>query len=51
MNYNLHDANVKCAYRIAKCAKEAGVKRFIQVSTVGTDTKKFINMVKIKGRR
>jgi len=36
-NYNFHDSNVKCSYRVAKCAKEAGVKRFIQLSAVGAD--------------
>lgn len=36
-NYNFHDANVKCAYRIAKTAKEAGVERFIHVSALGAD--------------
>jgi NADH dehydrogenase (ubiquinone) 1 alpha subcomplex subunit 9 len=36
-NYNFHDANVKCTYRIAKAAKEAGVERFIHVSALGAD--------------
>lgn len=36
MNYNYHDANVKCVYRIAKAVAEAGVcKRFIHVSALG----------------
>lgn len=33
-NYSYHDAHVKTAYRIAKLAKQAGVQRFVQLSTV-----------------
>jgi len=36
-NYNFHDAHVRCSYRIAKAAKAANVKRFIQMSTVCAD--------------
>lgn len=35
LHYNLHDANVKTAHRIAKIAKENGVTRFIHVSAMG----------------
>lgn len=38
-NYSLHDANAKTAHRIAKAAKEAGVDRFIHVSSAGADVK------------
>jgi NADH dehydrogenase (ubiquinone) 1 alpha subcomplex subunit 9 len=33
-NYTLHDAHVKTSYRIAKVAKEMGIQRFVQMSTV-----------------
>jgi len=36
-NFSFHDIHVKATYRIAKIAQEAGVKRFIQMSTVGAD--------------
>ena len=35
LHYSYHDTNVKCAYRIAKFAKECGVERFIHISCVG----------------
>jgi len=35
IHYNFHDSHVKTAYRIAKAAKEAGVKRFVHVSALG----------------
>jgi len=38
-NYSYHDVHVKAAYRIAKISKEAGVNKFIQISTVNADTK------------
>lgn len=38
-NYSFHDSNVKTAYRLAKLAKEAGVQRFVQFSTVNAHLK------------
>jgi len=35
IHYKMHDTNVKCAHRIAKLAKEAGVERFVHVSALG----------------
>jgi len=36
-NYSFHDAHVKTTHRIAKFAAEAGVERFIQMSTLAAD--------------
>jgi uncharacterized protein YbjT (DUF2867 family) len=37
VNWSYHDVQVKCAYRLAKISKEAGVPRFIHVSALGAD--------------
>jgi NADH dehydrogenase len=37
VNWSYHDVHVKCAYRLAKISKEAGVPRFIHVSALGAD--------------
>jgi len=34
LHWNYHDTHVKCAYRLAQLAKEAGVTRFIHVSAL-----------------
>lgn len=34
-NYSYRDTHVKCAFQVAKAAKEAGVDRFIHVSALG----------------
>jgi NADH dehydrogenase (ubiquinone) 1 alpha subcomplex subunit 9 len=49
-NYSLHDGNVKCSYRIAQIAKEQGVERFIQVSTLGADINSESNFLKSKAQ-
>lgn len=36
-NYNFDDVHVKVSHRLAKISKEAGVERFIQMSTVAAD--------------
>lgn len=48
-NYSLADTNVKCSYRIAKLAKEAGVERFIQVSALGADPNSTSTFLATKG--
>jgi NADH dehydrogenase (ubiquinone) 1 alpha subcomplex subunit 9 len=35
IHYKFHDSHVKTSYRIAQCAKEAGVQRFVHVSAMG----------------
>jgi len=37
VNWSYHDVHVKCAYRLAKISKEAGVSRFIHISALGAD--------------
>jgi len=36
-NFSFNDIHVKATYRIAKMAREAGVERFVHLSTVGYD--------------
>jgi NADH dehydrogenase (ubiquinone) 1 alpha subcomplex subunit 9 len=48
-NYNYHDTNVKCTFRLAKLAAEAGgVKRFIHVSALGADNNSPSDLLKAK---
>jgi len=37
-NYSFHDAHVKTAYRLAKTASEAGISRFVHLSTVSDES-------------
>lgn len=48
-NFSLHDSNVKCVYRLTKMAKEAGVERFIHLSTLNASTDSSSELYKCKG--
>jgi len=49
LNYSLHDANVKTAYRIAKTAKEMGIKHFLHFSALCADANSRSKWLAVKG--